>query len=66
MVILLLRILSAKISRPFLIPDYHPWVDMGHEWDLNLCHFEKWLVIQQNLEHLDKSIETHAQEQNNA
>lgn len=38
---------------------------MGHEKDLNLCHFEKLLAMQQNLEQLDKSIETHAQEQRN-
>lgn len=36
---------------------------MGHEYNLNLCHFENVLVSQQNLDQLDKFIETQAQEQ---
>lgn len=58
-------LVSATIGSTFLIPDDQAWVDMGHEKDLNLCHFEKLLAMQQNLEQLDKFIETHAQEQEN-
>lgn len=57
--------MAVLLVSAFLIPDYQPWVDMGHEKDLNLCHFEKLLAMQQNLEQLDKSTETHAQEQRN-